>query len=423
MARANPELLAFKIRLGRKLLRAIPYAIAYFRSPPIHLVGLQNMQQKEYSIEWGGRTLTIQFPNWAEQSNGSVLVRYGDTVVLGTVVMAKKPRAGENFFPLMVDYQEKFYATGRIRGSRFVKREGRPRDAAVLTTRMSDRSLRPRFDQRMRNDVQVTLIVLSADGINKPDIPAFIAASLSVLTSDIPWDGPVAAARVGRIGGEWTLNPASDIPGNRDIDIVVAGTQEHVNMLEAGANQISEGEMLEAIEFGHASIQAILELQKKIRQEIGAEKTMVPLLEPDEELRREVHDFTSGKLEGALFREFKKERMDAVIELKETFCASLKEKYPDNAFRVETALELFEKEIDRLVHEKVLKDKQRVDGRGLEDLRDLSAQVGLLPRTHGSGLFMRGLTHILATCTLGAPGDAQIVEEIDGEYTKNFMHH
>lgn len=380
------------------------------------------MDTPEYSLDWCGRTLTIQFPNWAEQTNGSALVRYGDTVVLATAVMASKPREGINFFPLMVDYQEKLYAAGRIKGSRFIKREGRPTDDETLTGRMIDRSLRPRFDHRMRNDVQVVVSVLSYDGVNEPDVVAFIAASAALHVSDIPWDGPVAMSRVGTVGGAFAPNPTIEQMAESNCEIMVAGTNDRINMLEAGAHEMPEDEMEEAILLGFKNIQEVLNLQTKIRKEIGKEKKAVTLLEPDEALRKEVLDLTEGKLEKALFQEFKQERMDGVTALQKEVVGALVEKYPNDSLRIETAKELFENEVNRLVHEAALQGK-RVDGRGVEDLRAITATVGVLPRVHGSGLFMRGLTHVLATCTLGAPGDAQIIERLPGEEKKRFMLH
>lgn len=377
---------------------------------------------KEYSLDWGGRKLTLSFPNWAEQANGSALVRYGDTVVLATAVMSQKPRAGMNFFPLYVDYQEKFYAAGRIRGSRFVKREGRPSDEATLVARMIDRSLRPRFDHRMRHDVIVVCSVLSLDPQNDADIPAFIAASAALHVSDIPWDGPVAAVRVGRMENKWILNPTTDIVPKTDMEVIVAGTAQVVNMLEAGANEASEDSMAQAIEFGHQAVQQLVAIQEQARKDIGAKKRTIPLLEPDEALREEIRILTESKLKQALFQEFKQERMDAVNVLKQEIAETLASKYPQDPFRVETGMELFEKEIDRIVHEEALKGR-RVDGRKPEELRDITTQVALLPRTHGSAMFMRGLTHVLSTCTLAGPGSAQIMEEMGGEYKKYFMHH
>ncbi len=380
------------------------------------------MNASEYSLEWCGRTLTVQFPNWAEQTNGSAVVRYGDTVVLATAVMGSKPREGINFFPLMVDYQEKFYAAGRIRGSRFIKREGRPSDEATLVGRMIDRSLRPRFDHRMRNDVQVIVSVLSYDGMNEPDIVSFVAASAALHVSDIPWDGPVAMTRVGKVDGKFTANPTIEQMAQSDCDVMVAGTEGRINMIEAGAEQMPENEMEEAILLGAKAYQDVINLQKKIRAEIGKQKRVVALLEPDDLLRKEVQGLIDEKLEQALFQDFKQERMDAAIALQKEMVGSLVEKYPNDSIRIETAKELFEKEVDRLVHEHALKG-ERVDGRGPEELRTITAQVAFLPRVHGSGLFMRGLTHILGACTLGAPGDAQIVEELPGEYKKRFMLH
>lgn len=378
--------------------------------------------QKDYALEWGGKHLTIQFPNWAEQTNGTALVRYGDTVVLAVVVMGKYPREGTDFFPLMVEYQEKFYAAGRIRKSRFLKREARPSDEAVLVSRMIDRSLRPRFNQSMRNDIYVAVTVLSLDEKNYPDIPAFIAASCALHVSDIQWDGPVAAVRIGRINNEWVVNPDMRSLEQSELEIIVAGTKDRINMIEAGAAQVADETMAEAIELGQRQIQDAILLQEKIREEIGKQKMAVSFTKPDEQLLADVRKFTEVQLEQSLFNEFKMERMDAVNALKEKMRSALNEKYQNNKARVETALALFEEEINRLVHEKAL-EGIRVDGRGPEDLRGISAEVGLLPRTHGSALFMRGLTHTLSVCTLGAPGDAQIVEDMEGESKKRFMHH
>lgn len=380
------------------------------------------MTKKDYSCKVGGRTLSVRFPNWAEQASGSALVQYGDTVVLATAVMAKNPREGGDFFPLMVDYDEKYYSTGEIRGSRFVKREGRPNDEAILTARMIDRSLRPLFDQSIRNDVQIAISVLSDDKINNPDIPAFIAASLSLHVSDIPWSGPVAAVRVGKEKSSWVLNPQTDTMAESPVEIIVAGTGDLINMLEAEGKEIPEDEMQQAIEFGYENLKEIIEFENTIRKEVGKEKRALATKSVNEDLKAFIATF-QGELEKALFVGHKQERLTALQALEENITAKVAEKYPQNPEYLEAAADMMQAELDRLVHKGALDDSRRVDGRKFDELRQISGEVSVLPRTHGSALFMRGLTHTLSAVTLGAPNDAQIVENPRGEYKKHFMHH
>jgi len=377
---------------------------------------------KEYTLEWGGRTLSIRFPNWTEQTNGSALVQYGDTVVLATAVLSKRARQGGDFFPLMVDYQEKYYATGAIRGSRFIKREGRPPDEAVLTARMIDRSLRPLFDQRIRNDVQIILSVLSDDGINNPDIPAFIGASMALHISDIPWAGPVAATRVAKEGDTWVINPPTDIVDKTPIEILSAGTKEYINMLEGGGEEIAESEMQEAIEFGHENLKGLIDFQNTIRDEIGKPKVTFEFTEENEELISLVRGY-EDQLKNALFRDDKKERTEKTDEIEKEIMEKVAEMHPDNPEYVMTAGSILESEMDRIVHEGALGENKRVDGRAFDELRFISGDVGILPRTHGSSIFMRGLTHTLSTVTLASPSKAQTIENPRKEYKKYFMHH
>jgi len=379
---------------------------------------------KLYTTDFGGRELKITLVNWAEQASGSVLVQYGETVVLTTAVMSGTPREGIDFFPLLVDYQERFYASGKIKGSRFIKREGRPSDEATLTGRVIDRSIRPRFDMRIRNDVQVVVTVLSYDKANDPEIPSIIASSLALSLSDIPWKGPMGAVRVGKIDDKFVLNPTVEDAEKCSVLATISGSDDLISMIEVESNEADEKEVLEAFEFGKKYVKKIVEFQNDIISENGKAKVKIDLPDTDVELKAEVEKLLDKKLEEALFKELKKERMDAVGDLKKEIKHSLEEKYneekPEN---VRAGLELFEDKIDELVHKNILDKERRVDGRKLDELRDLSCEVGMLPRTHGSGLFMRGNTHALGALTLGTPKEEQIIDEMQEEYKKRFMLH
>lgn len=379
---------------------------------------------KTYTLELGGRNLKATLTNWADQTNGSVLLEYGETVVLATAVMSYKPREGIEFFPLLVDYQEKFYASGKIKGSRFIKREGRPSDDATLTGRVIDRSIRPRFDMRARNDVQIVLTVLSFDGVNNPEILSVIAASLALSLSDIPWSGPIGAVGVGKLDEQFVLNPTVEDKGKCTLCATISGSDDLIHMIEVEARETSEEEILEALEFGKKFIQKITDFQNKIVKEAGKQKTEIPIFEASESLKKEIEGFLDGRLEGALFKEFKKERMDAANDLKTELKNYLEGKYAqENADNISAGLDFFEEKINELVHKNVLEKEKRVDGRKLDELRPLSSEAGILPRAHGSAIFMRGNTHALGTVTLGSPGAEQIIDEMGGEYKKRFMFH
>ncbi|MBI1888826.1 MAG: polyribonucleotide nucleotidyltransferase [Candidatus Spechtbacteria bacterium] len=382
-------------------------------------------QSKSYSMDWGGRNLLVTLNNWADQAHGSVLVQYGETVVFGTATMGKSPREDVNFFPLLVDYQEKFYASGKIKGSRFVKREGRPSDEATLTGRMVDRAIRPRFDMRTRNDVQVVLTALSFDKKNDPDLPALLAGSLSLSVSPIPWNGPIGIVKVGKIDGEFVLNPIIEEEERSDYLITVAGTKDRINMIEAGAKEVLEEEILTALEFAKKYIQKIVEFQEKIADENKVVKSEAQLFSVSEALAKEVDEFLKGdRLETALFQEAKKDRVDAVGKLKEELKASLEERYKEtDQSAILLGLDHFEEKVNEIVHANIIEKGRRVDGRKLDELRDIDCRAGVLPRTHGSSLFMRGNTHALVTVTLGAPGMEQIIDEMKGEEKKRFMLH
>ncbi len=379
---------------------------------------------KIYKQDLGGRELSIKLANWADQTNGSAIVQYGETVALATAVMSRGPREGTTFFPLLVDYQERLYAAGKIKGSRFIKREGRPSDEATIIGRMIDRSVRPRFDMRVRNDIQIVITVLSYDAKNNPDIPALIAASSALYLSDIPWDGPIGAVKVGKIGKEYILNPTIQEEDASDFLITLAGTKGKINMIEAEAKEIPEEDLLMAIEFGEKYIHKVIDFEEEIAKENALPKKDVLLFEIDAALKKEVESFLDERLEDALFKEFKKERMDAVSKLKEELGAFLTGKYGEsNKGNASLGLDYFEEKVNELVHENILEKEKRVDGRKLDELRDINCDIALLPRTHGSGMFMRGNTHALATVTLGPPGDEQIIDEMEEEYKKRFMLH
>lgn len=370
----------------------------------------------------GGKTFHVELNNWAEQANGSVLVRAGDTLVLATAVMNPSPREGGDFLPLTVDYEEKFYATGKILGSRFIKRETRPSEEAILAMRLIDRTIRPRFDLRIRNEVQVVITVLSIDEDNDPDIPSILAASLALSLSDIPWNGPVAGVRVGRKGGEFILNPTYLERTEADLDVAVSGTAERINMMEAGAEEVSEDVFAEAVAWGFEHLKEFIEFQKKIIAERAPVKTVVPIVEPPQELKNLLKKEFSGRIESATYEKDKKTMRDTTAAVKKEWMARAAELYPD-LFQKQSAEYLFDEEINEIVHRRIIEKGERPDGRKPDGIRPLQASVGVLPRVHGSGLFMRGETHALSTLTLGAPGDEQIVEGMEIRTKKRFLHH
>lgn len=380
------------------------------------------VEKKTYSLSLEENKFDIELTNWAEQANGSVLVRMGDTMVLGTAVMSSFAREGGDFFPLTVDYEEKFYAAGKILGSRFVKRETRPSEEAILVDRMIDRTIRPRFDMRTRNEVQVVITVLSVDEANDPDIPGLLAASLALSLSDIPWRGPVAGIRIGRNDGNFILNPVHGKRLEGTLDLVVSGTRDRINMIEAGASEISENDFLAAIEWGEQFRQKLISFQETIIAENPHEKRAVKLLEPPEEMRSLLKKKFSSRIEEALFRKGKKEAQSEKSTVRDEWMAAAYEAYPDT-FERSSADFLFEEEINEIVHRRAIEKGERPDGRKTNEIRELSAEVGVLPRIHGSGLFMRGETHVLSTLTLGAPGDEQIIEGMEIRTKKHFLHH
>ena len=388
---------------------------------------------EEFKTEWAGKTLTIETGRVAFQANGACTVRYGDTVVMATAVMGGQ-REGLDFFPLTVDAEEKLWAAGKIKGSRFIKREGRASDEAILTGRMIDRSIRPLFDKKMRNDVQVVVTALCVDQENDSDIVGLIAASAALRISDMPWAGPIAAVRVGRVGGEWVLNPTFDARAKSDLDVVVAGSPEKVIMLEAGAKEVLEADMSEAIEFGQKHLKEAIKLIEEVGKKVGLKKLNVEdLNEPlDDEAKKEqdellakAKDFLAPLILEKLFvssKNTKTARKQAKKELADALDAYLKEQQIGKEKR-KLLIAYVEKYVGQAVAESILKEDKRVDGRGIDEIRPLSAGVAILPRTHGSALFQRGETQVLSVVTLGSPGDEQIIEGMEEDSKKRYMHH
>lgn len=376
---------------------------------------------KEFSTTVGGKTLTVQIPGFATQANGEAIVRLGDTVVLVTAVMSPNPREGIDFFPLTVEFEERYYASGRLRSSRFVKREAKPPDDAILAGRLVDRSIRPRFPKGMRNDVQVVATTLSYDDEHDPDVLAIIGASTALMVSDIPWNGPIAAVRIAEVKGATVLNPTQLQRQEASFELVVSGDVERINMLEGGAQSTPEEKMLAAVEEAHHAVVEIEQAISRFKEEHGKEKTPVVLIEPSLDARDAVRAFIGTRLEDALFAAGDKtDRMDRVNQLKKELLAHFAE---GDVISHRDASSLFEEEIDHLVHKRALEKSERVDGRRLDQLRDLEAAVGVLPRTHGSAMFTRGNTRALATVTLAAPGEEMIVEGMEGESRKPFLLH
>jgi len=372
-----------------------------------------------FEMQLGGRTLTIENGKMAKQANGAVLVRYGDTVVLVTATASAEPREGVDFFPLTVDYEEKMYAVGKIPGG-FIKREGRPSSDAVLCARLIDRPIRPLFPEGFRNDVQIVATVLSVEQDNAPELAAMIGASCVLTVSDIPFMGPIAGVRVGRVDDAFVINPTEEQREKSTLNLTVAGSHDAVMMVEAGANELPEDVILDAILFGHEEIKKIVEFQQEIQSVCGKEKREVKLFTVPEELEKSIREFAEAKLDAATRNPDKLDRDAHITDVKAETMEKFLVDYPEADKEIAYILHKVEKEIVRrmITHEKI-----RPDGRGVEEVRPVSCEVGLLPRTHGSGLFTRGQTQILTVTTLGAIGDEQIIDGLGPETTKHYLHH
>jgi polyribonucleotide nucleotidyltransferase len=375
------------------------------------------MKKKEYSIEIGGKKMTAEFNDLADQANGSVMVRYGNTVILATAVMGDEKNG--DFFPLTVDYEERFYATGKILGSRFVRREGRPSTEAILSGRIVDRTVRPLFDQRMRNEVQVVVTTLSI-GEDDPDIVSVIAASLALGTSNIPWNGPVSAVRISR-NSDWHINPEIKMREDKTVvfDMIACGKDGMINMIEVGSKQVGETDVNEALRLASKEIELIQEWQKKVIGEVGVEKMLItfPELTPGtEELFK---DKISPRLKSFVFSGAGKKGLG---EVHKEWINIFSTTYPDG--NVSLAEVYFEEAVNNLIHNETIDNNERADGRGMDEIRPLYIQAGgVSPILHGSGVFYRGGTHVMSTLTLGSPGDALVIDGIVAQEDKRFMHH
>ena len=373
---------------------------------------------QSFEMEVGGRSFVIENGKMAKQANGAVLVRYGDTVVLVTATASKEPREGVDFFPLTVDYEEKMYAVGKIPGG-FIKREGRPGNSAILCARLIDRPIRPLFNKGFRNDVQIVATVMSVEQDNPPEIAAMIGASCALCVSDIPFNGPIAGVRVGRVDGKFVINPTVEQRKVSDLNLTVAGSHDAVMMVEAGANELPEDVVLEAILFGHKEIQRIVEFQRDIMAACGKEKREMKLFEIPEALEKGIREYAAERLDKAVRNPDKLQRDEDIAVVNADTMEHFLVEYPDNAKEIAQVLHDVEKDIVRhmITHEKI-----RPDGRALDEVRPVSCEVGILPRAHGSGLFTRGQTQILTVTTLGSLSDEQVLDGLGTEKSKRYIH-
>ena len=378
----------------------------------------------EFRCELGGRPLVLEFGELAKQANGSVLARYGETVVLATATMSKQPREGIDFFPLLVDYEERMYAAGKIPGG-WGRREGRPSEDAILSARMIDRPLRPLFPDGFRNDVQVVLSILSVDKNNSPTIAALIGASAALHVSDIPFAGPVGGVRVGLVDGEFVINPTLEEQANSDLDITVAGTKDAVMMVEASANEVPEEVALEAIAFGHKVIGELCELQEQIRSQIGRDKLEVSISQPEEKTDSWVRNHIATDLSAAVLTADKLERQRLIDELQANVHDAYLEVHGEELYEEQskTLDRVFDNVVKEEVRRSITKDKIRPDGRRPDEIRPITCKVGLLPRVHGTGLFTRGQTQVLTALTLGLKSDEQMLDNLSDDESKRYIHH
>jgi len=370
-------------------------------------------------MELAGRTLTIETGKLAQLANGSVLVRYGDTVILSSATASAKPREGIDFFPLSVDYEERLYSVGKIPGG-FIKREGKPSEKAILTSRVIDRPLRPLFPKDLRNDVALVNTVMSVDQDNSPEIAALLGASIALAISDIPFNGPVGGVILGLVDGQVVINPDAKQREKSQMYVTLAATREKIVMIEAGANEVPDDVMLDAIRQGHKEIRKICDFIDSVVKEIGKPKFEYTSAEVPSEIFSAVKEFGYSRMREAVLAVDKQVRDENISKLTEDAKAHLAETFPEMEAVIDEALYKLEKKV---VREYIIKEGKRVDGRRLDEIRTLSAEVGLLPRVHGSGLFQRGQTQVLTIVTLGALGDVQVLDGIELEETKRYMHH
>ena len=374
---------------------------------------------KTFTMELAGRTLTVETGKLAQLANGAAMIRYGDTVIMSTATASSSPRDGIDFFPLSVDYEERLYAVGKIPGG-FIKREGKPSEKAILTSRVIDRPIRPLFPKDLRNDVAVVNTVMSVEQDNSPEIAAMIGASIAISISDIPFNGPIGGVVLGLIDGEVIINPNEEQRLKSKMYVTLAGTKEKITMIEAGADIVPDDVMLDAIKKGHEEIKKICDFINGIVAEIGKPKFEYQSSDAPEDMFKAVKSFAYDKMRVAVLATDKQDRDAKISELTTETQEALAEQFPEMQAKINECIYKLEKKV---VREYILKEGKRVDGRRLDEIRALSAEVGVLPRTHGSGLFQRGQTQVLTTCTLGAMGDVQMLDGIDTEETKRYMHH
>ena len=385
------------------------------------------MNKETFELEIGGKMLKIKITDWTTQASGSCLVSYGETVVLATAMMSQKNADGFDFFPLTVDYEEKFYAAGKILGSRFLKRESRPSDEAILASRMIDRSIRPLFPKDFKKEVQIIVTCLSFDGENDPDVLSMIAASFALAISNIPWNGPLGAIKIAKNDGKFVFNPTYKQRDESNFELTLSAIKDKngevlVNMIEMGAKEVLEEEVLEAYKFAKETLSKIIDFQKKIVSKIGKEKAVFePAVASD--MEKNIKEFLGDKLENAITGADPGEKnLLATENLREELVIFIKEKYPEQG-KEKQVLPFFEKEMERIIIKNIIEKNQRPDGRKPEEIRNLNCEVALLPRTHGSAIFHRGLTKVLSILTLGGPGDQQLLDGMEIIGKKRFMHH
>ncbi|MDC7720312.1 polyribonucleotide nucleotidyltransferase [Priestia megaterium] len=377
-------------------------------------------EKRVFSVDLAGRKLEVEVGQLAKQANGAALIRYGDTVVLSTATASKEPK-NVDFFPLTVNYEERLYAVGKIPGG-FIKREGRPSEKAILASRLIDRPIRPLFADGFRNEVQVVSVVMSVDQNCSSEIAAMFGSSLALSVSDIPFEGPIAGVIVGRVDNEFVVNPTVDELEKSDIHLTVAGTKDAINMVEAGADEVPEEVMLEAIMFGHEQIKKLIAFQEEIVAAVGKEKVEVALYTVDADLESQVREIAEGDMNRAVQVQEKHARENAIKEVKSAVAAKFEEQDVEEEV-LNQVNEILSKLVKSEVRRLITEEKVRPDGRSIDEIRPLSSETNLLPRTHGSGLFTRGQTQALSICTLGALGDVQILDGLSVEESKRFMHH
>ena len=381
-----------------------------------------NLEKKQFSTKVNGKTLTLEISSLAGQANSAVLAKHGETVVLVTVVMSKHDESVD-YLPLKVDYEEKFYAAGKIIGSRFIRREGRSSEEAILAGRLVDRAIRPLFDQKIRREIQVVVTVLAIDEENEPDFVGLIGASTALGISDVPWNGPISGVKIAKVGNEFLINPvSSDLTKPEFVfETFAAGRDGKINMIELHGKEASEEDVLTAWTLASQEIEKLINFQESIIKEVGKKKTEIDLAEIDSELRAEALEFLTSRLEEAVYQSSKSEFHEKLADLRKSYFEHLQAKFEN--LNHKAAEFLFEEAIDELVHKQILEKEKRPDGRRLDEVRELYAEVGLFERTHGSALFIRGNTQALAVTTLAPPDAEQLIETIETTGKRRFLLH